>query len=263
MFTSFNLVQVKNTKVIKKEKMKSDSFINALSEKYSNNSDISELKGFKNTYIVDSLKEYIHLINSILSDYYVINKESKVKFRNKYIFRGLSSISEFDSKITRYNIKKLNDEIQYVRKFEENGTLQLGQFNNPLDLAAAADHYGTYTRLIDWSTSPLIATLFSLYKDSPGDYHAILFQKLNDNVKLKSLVEDNSFVTAPLYMRYNSMLIKLNEVIKYRDAISSQSIKKLVNSKPDEVSQISSKNTGSYGDDAPLIEKIIEYFKIF
>ncbi len=177
---------------------------------------------FKSFYIVNDLEHYIGVINSIL-----LKCDQKGKNRERYIFRGLSKVEELNCKIKRANDEKcIKKEFEFIRKFEENGSIKLGQFNNPLDLAAAAEHYGTYTRLIDWSRNPFVATLFALYNKS-NDYCAVLFHNENEAVILNSLKENLNLCDAPLYKRYESMINEYNNLINLKKSIDSKVLKEL------------------------------------
>ena len=178
---------------------------------------------FDDIYIIHRLKEYVHLINTLMLDYYRMGKKNDNKqIREKYIFRGFSDVNQMKSKISRQFSEKESDEFELIKKFEENGSLKLGQFNNPIDLVSAAQHYGVCTRLIDWSYSPLIATLFALYPNNlkeEHDYYGLTFTKVNDNLVLESLIENEELLSCSMSRRYLGMIQKLEELIYLRDEI--------------------------------------------
>lgn len=191
------------------------------------------LSEFDNVVIINSLKEYVHFINSLLLNKYK-KKTSKDLIREKYIFRGISKISQLKSTIKRYydEFGYLNNEFEFIKKFEENGSLKIGQFNNPIDLAAAAQHYGVYTRLIDWTYSPLIATLFSLFENNKNynhDYYCVLFRNYRESLVLNSLNEEEDVLNCSMNSRYASMMKKLDELIDLKKQISVKTRNKLAN----------------------------------
>lgn len=171
---------------------------------------------FKDVYIVNSLKEYVSFINILILDYYWIkeSKESKnrIQIREKYIFRGFSNFDQLKPTIMR-DKNLLNKEFDYIKKFEENGCIKLGQFNNPIDLAAAAQHFGTKTRLLDWSYSPLVATLFSLYGVSEhNDYYGLIIRNNRDIVVVDSLVSEKDNNCESLSYKYANMMNKYDNI---------------------------------------------------
>jgi len=180
----------------------------------------NKLNEFKEVYIVNCLQDYIFIINYLLLGLKDKHENSRKTTMCKYIYRGVSKLEEFDSKIVRNNdINRLNNEFLYIRKFEENGSIKLGQFNNPIDLAAAADHYGIHTRLIDWSYNPFVATLFSLYSlTKKNQSSAVLVYNTNNAVILNSLIEDFNLANAPLYKRYESMIKNYQSLIQAKNA---------------------------------------------
>ena len=153
-----------------------------------------------------------------LLDKYKINKFEKVfflenikdfrniifKYRNKnYVFRGISHPIQKYSTITReiYNGNKsslsnrtynilFSKELNYIRKFEENAEYLTGSFNNPCDLVAAAQHYGVFTRFIDWTRSMLIATIFATYRRNKDGYYIVLIANQSKSIVVKELRMD-------------------------------------------------------------------------
>ena len=221
------------------------------------------LSRFENVIVINSLKEYVHFINSLLLNKYK-KKSSNDLIREKYIFRGISKISQLKSTINRYydEFGYLNNEFEFVRKFEENGSLKIGQFNNPIDLAAAAQHYGVYTRLIDWTYSPLIATLFSLFEKNENfnhDYYGVLFRNYRESLVLSSLNEEEVVSNCSMNKRYASMMKKLDEVIETRNQIFAKTRNKLSTLKNEEYEFIE-EYYPDFKEDLPKIKKILFYF---
>lgn len=145
---------------------------------------------FSCIYRVNTLEDYIIFINSLLMDYSLIKDkhcdENTFLFRNNvHLFRGISSLNQLKPGIYR-NKDYSKYEFEFIRKFEENASLKLGQFNNPLDLASAAQHYGIKTRLIDWTYSPLVATLFALFNDD-SSFYGLVFRWYNPRSIFKGL----------------------------------------------------------------------------
>lgn len=184
-------------------------------------------------------------IKSKTLDYYGINKEmpnNKLMFvqnehdffrfikhfsiNDEYYFRGISKSEHKYSGITRrfYNkfkgeydfrdnqtTKLFNDEIQLIRKFEQKASFLLHGQPSTLDLVATAQHYTVQTRLLDWSSSPLIATLFSLYYEvDECEYYAVLVAKKKQHIVVYGLpTSDKVNFNTPNYIVYADMLINL------------------------------------------------------
>lgn len=183
-------------------------------------------------YKVNSLKEYIIFLNHLLSDYYTFynsNEDSlQKKYRKKYIFRGLNNIYLMKSKrYLQYCLKnylkkdgkvnliyenEFNDEqfkkiskeifpneVDSIKKFEENACLRLKGFNTVNELIANAKHYELNTRFVDWSYSPLVTTLFAISEAAQislfqvnekkdinsesikNNYYCLMIREYNDN----------------------------------------------------------------------------------
>lgn len=90
------------------------------------------LERFDNVIVIKSLKEYVQFINSLLLNKYskekMSSKKEKKFIREKYIFRGISKEEHIKSTLRRYydKTKKHSSEFEFIRKFEENGSLKLG-----------------------------------------------------------------------------------------------------------------------------------------
>ncbi len=170
---------------------------------------------FDSIYYVASVKEFAYFINLLLT-------ESEEKVRSKYLFRGVSTLDQMLPTIKRENNTWKDNEFEYISKFEENASLSLGQFNNPIDLGSAAQHYGIKTRLLDWSYSPLIATLFSLYGKLDDDYYyGVVFRDYDNSLTLKKLpYKADSFDS--MSVKYRNMMDRLDSLY---DEISTLSDK--------------------------------------
>ncbi len=174
--------------------------------------------------LVDSIEDY----KFFLSRYF---RKKKNDSRDRYIFRGMSDITQKYSGITREYFwkRKLSDgdfskisasylqtECEYIRHFEQNALNELSDYALPLDLIAAAQHYGIRTRLIDWSQSPLIATLFALHNDSVScGYYLLFATNQYEHITLYSLPMPQTSINevgASRTILYEQMLSELMSV---------------------------------------------------
>lgn len=192
--------------------------------------DYYEINEFKKILVVDTIEEFASLLN-----YYSAKKD-----KEKYVFRGISSPEQKYCKITRacclncekIDIKKyienyFNKEILYIREFEHKAGYLLQNYHMPIDLVAAAQHYGIRTRLVDWTTSLPIATLFSLNgrldrnKENETDerYYLVFAVNKNRHIKVHNLTTVESYVGDDAYSNrfiiYEKMLMDLMKIYMY------------------------------------------------
>lgn len=194
-------------------------------------------------FVVENLEQYVDLF---LKKYVMdcVQTEGKNKKQKKeFVFRGISSGEQKYSKITReyyMNVskmpawdkeaygKKLNQELLYIRRFEQNASFQLPEPRTTLDIVAAAQHYTIRTRLIDWSTSPLVATLFALHEvpsklkigGKGTKYYLVMVADKGKHMVLQSLplpVEDKCGSGENHYISYGKMLNRLAQVYQEKD----------------------------------------------
>lgn len=217
--------------------MKKELFNQIVNGKHFTNTDLGDGKLYKVEY-VDCVFKYQNIINELLLEYHLHrvpkkdfkmdkpDKVSKYGRRKQYIFRGIKDIKEAFSTLKRN--EKETKEFDYIKKFEENGCLKLGQFNNAIDMAAAARHYGIRARLIDWSYSPLVATLFALNeKDAEiiinnEKYYCLECKDYYENcLTLHMLDFDVKYRNSSFSIQYRSMIEKYDELLKHKQLLVS------------------------------------------
>lgn len=190
---------------------------------------------YKSVTIINSLEEYI----DFLSKYIVQPMENGGK-APQYVFRGISNASQKYSKITNkiytraiakpYLDSKrfgnsLNNELSYIRKFEQNAPSLSSEYHNALDLVATAQHNSLRTRLIDWTRSPLIATLFALHSSPKKKvarekgwcgYYLILVANMKEHILARGLPlsdrNSKEFGQLSNYLLYGEMLKYLTQI---------------------------------------------------
>lgn len=190
------------------------------------------IKKFNKVFIVEDINDYY----DVLKHHRTINKNTFAK-STKFVFRGISDPKQKYSKLTRLfiNNSKLSQaeltliEANMLRKFEQNSAYLLNGLYSPIDLVATAQHYGLSTRLLDWSYSPLVATLFALYEKTYINkkvakkekneipYYAICATRLQDHVVVENLLVDSDYINVSKTIMYAKMVKKLEELFKEND----------------------------------------------
>lgn len=199
----------------------------------------------KNIKIINSLDEYLGFLNE-----YIVapinNQNGKKTKKHEFVFRGISNKNEKYATITRQYYNKdfglpsennnhanqlFNKELLYIRKFEQNASFVLQEGHTTLDIIAAAQHNRTKTRLIDWTTSPLIATLFSLYKTpeelfkNGSGYYLVLAVDKSKHITVLDLTSSDNFkgeILCNHYIHYGSMLSELMRVYQSNDKVAAK-----------------------------------------
>lgn len=200
-------------------------------------------------------KERVEIVDSV-DDYFVFLKKYSTQLaeeQNEYFFRGISKPEQKYSRITRqyfndatrrhsyynidsdYEINAFNKELQYIRKFEQKAAFLLKDSHTTLDLVATAQHYTIMTRLIDWSLSPLVATLFSLHhdvnKEDDCDYYMIMIADKSRQVVIYGLPTSKHIMNqTPNYIIYEDMLMNLMKVFIFsKDRDRKKAVDKVQN----------------------------------
>jgi len=191
-----------------------------------------DIKYFNKVFIVEDINDFY----DVLKHHRINNKNTFAK-STKFVFRGISEPNQKYSKLTRLfidNPSLTQEELTFIevdmlRKFEQNSAYLLNALNSPIDLVAIAQHYSLSTRLLDWSFSPLVATLFALYekkyinkenmqKDNDEiPYYAICATRLQDHVFLENLLVEKNSINESKTIMYLNMVRKLEELFKKND----------------------------------------------
>lgn len=220
--------------------------------------------------MVDSLHKYLKFVSFLSSNSYKSEEKSensevkKIRYRINYIYRGISSKKHIFPTIMRDGAIK-DQEFEYVRKFEQNCVYKLGWFNTCMDLVATGQHYSLRTRLIDWSSSILIATLFSLMcdtnkpkndcKDIFGDYTAVMYTNKYESVWLFTLKESKEYYL-PLYMRYVLTIKEFEKILESKNTMDRKERLTIVNMPNHEL--IEKIEKGELNDKAMIIHDYIK-----
>ena len=114
---------------------------------------------------INSFSEFLELTLS------GITRDSNFMFSNDFVFRGVSD-SEYELKPSLFRSHPINvyREKSLLRNFRKRLPNHLKYSNlNIWDIMILGQHHGLYTRLLDWSRSPLVALFFTVKNKNETD----------------------------------------------------------------------------------------------
>lgn len=128
------------------------------------------------TFSIKSLSDYISVLKDI--------KDNYIENDGDIWFRGVSDISyELAPGVIWRNIDEPKHSGMIEEWLNEYSIYADSELSDSFDIYALAQHYGLPTRLLDWTTSPLVALYFSLEKEEQKNNRAIWMinpQQLNN-----------------------------------------------------------------------------------
>lgn len=157
------------------------------------------------------LKNYIEIIK-ITTPQELFGKIDLFEKQSKWIFRGQkdnqwplkTSLDRMFEEVTKNNLPRLNIEIALIKRFQREahhyGIVNLDYLNIP-EWLSLMQHYGSPTRLIDWTHSPWVGLFFAvinLEKTKTGALWIIDWKEIDNstNPKLMQLYKRDQHMMA-------------------------------------------------------------------
>ncbi|MBL0611278.1 FRG domain-containing protein [Aeromonas jandaei] len=118
------------------------------------------------TFSIESLSDYIAVLKEI--------EKNHIKNNSDIWFRGVSDISyELVPGVIWRDIDEPKHSAMIEEWLNEYSIYADSELSDGFDIYALAQHYGLPTRLLDWTTSPLVALFFALEKVEQKNNRAI------------------------------------------------------------------------------------------
>lgn len=126
----------------------------------------------------------------IITSFMELHQELQKYDSRKYIFRGISRtnynlIPKVGRNLPSPYASAEDYESELIAEFKRLGALHLSRTpENDLEWLAIAQHHGLPTRLLDWTTNPLVAAFFAIEKSYESDSGIYVLQRqlLNSNI---------------------------------------------------------------------------------
>lgn len=177
------------------------------------NNNMSQLFEYIEDAVIRDLINFEKIIDNL--DSFVVNKlddyfkllELLDHANNKYVYRGQADKTWplMASIYRKVNIKTKEKEIYCnLRKFNFEGFNKKETF---IDELLQMQHYGVYTRLLDWSYNPLVGLFFSVNNEHNKD--GIIYMYNNDDNQVKIDFNDYNYSYLSEYLE--SDIFHLNE----------------------------------------------------